>query len=180
MSSYRQKSQFIKKKLSEPISGSDPSVPRGKLVGLLCKVRSFISKDLLINLYYALIYPYLYYGNIVWSNNYSSRLVKLHKIHKKAVCVITFSSYTAQSKPLFQELKFLNIYQINNLQIILFMLKLINNELPNCFDEFYTLNKHLHTHNTRQAKNSHEQFARTNDGYFSLRYTGARLWNSIP
>ena len=60
------------------------------------------------------------------------------------------------------------------------MLKLINNELPNCFDECYTLNKYLHTHNTRQAKNSHEQFARTNDGYFSLRYTGARLWNSIP
>ena len=61
------------------------------------------------------------------------------------------------------------------------MLKLINNELPNCFDEFYTLNKHLHTHfNTRQAKNIHEQFALTNYGYiFSLRYTGARLWNIV-
>ena len=44
-------------------------------------------------------YPHLIYGNIVWGNNYKTRIDSLIKIEKKVVRVITFSSYT--SKPLF-------------------------------------------------------------------------------
>ena len=50
-------------------------------------------KDLLVSLYYSLIYPHLIYGNIVWGNNYKTRL---------------FSSFTESSKLLFQKLEILN------------------------------------------------------------------------
>ena len=53
----------------------------------------------------------LIYGNIVWGNNYMTRLDGLIKMQKKVARVITFSSYTESSKPLFQELEILNFDQ---------------------------------------------------------------------
>ena len=47
-----------------------------KSTGILSKIRHYISNNLLITLYDTLIYPYLYYANIVWANNYTSRLEK--------------------------------------------------------------------------------------------------------
>ena len=64
---------------------------------------------------YSLIYPHLIYGNIVWGNNYKTRLDSLIKIQKKVVRVITFSSYTESSKPLFPKLEIPNVInQLNN------------------------------------------------------------------
>ena len=75
-----------------------------KTIGILCRIRFYIYKPLLKILYNSLIYPYLYYGNIVWANNYPTRLDKLLKLQKKALRVTTFSSYKAPSLPLFQKL----------------------------------------------------------------------------
>ena len=90
-----------------------------KTVGILCKAHHFIGKDLLLSLTnYSLMYPHLIYGNIVWGNNYKTRLDSLIKIQKKGVRVITFASYTELSKPLFQKLEIPNfsivINQLNN------------------------------------------------------------------
>ena len=86
-----------------------------KTVGILCKARHFIGKDLLLSLYYSLIYPHLIYGNIVWGNNNKTRLDSLQvKIQKKGVRVITFSSYTELSKPLFQKLEIPNFSNVIN------------------------------------------------------------------
>ena len=68
-----------------------------------------------------MIYPHLIYGNIVWGNNCKTRIDSLIKIEKKVVRVITFSSYTESSKPLFQELEILNVNQLTNKQTISFL-----------------------------------------------------------
>jgi hypothetical protein len=43
-----------------------------KTIGILNKTRNFLKIDTLTTLYNTLIYPYLYYGNTVWANNYPS------------------------------------------------------------------------------------------------------------
>ena len=35
-----------------------------KLTGVLCKARQFVTRPLLKSIYYALIYPYIFYGNV--------------------------------------------------------------------------------------------------------------------
>ena len=67
--------------------------------------------DLLLSLYFSLIYPHLIYGNVDRGNNYKTRIDSLIKIEKKVVRVITFSSYTESSKPLFQNLEIVNVNQ---------------------------------------------------------------------
>ena len=37
----------------------------------------------LVSVYYSLIYPYLYYGCLLWGNNYDAPLSKVVKLQKK-------------------------------------------------------------------------------------------------
>ena len=43
-------------------------------IGILCKVRRYVTFKVFIQLYYSLIYPYLIYGISVWGNTYTSIL----------------------------------------------------------------------------------------------------------
>ena len=42
----------------------------------------------LVSVYYSLIYPYLYYGCLLWGNNYDAPLSKVVKLQNKAVRII--------------------------------------------------------------------------------------------
>jgi hypothetical protein len=83
------------------------------------------------------------------------------KIQKKAIRIITFNSYIAKSAPLFQQLKLLNLNQINDLCVSLFMFDYINGNLPASFNDYFTTNTKIHHHDTESqilfTKNISEQ-----------------------
>ena len=62
------------------------------------KLRHFTNKNSLKLVYYALVYPYLTYGNLVWGNTYPTRLQKLLNVQKKIVRLISFKSYMEHFK----------------------------------------------------------------------------------
>ena len=142
-----------------------------KTIGILCRIRFYINQPL------SLIYPYLHYGNIVWANNYPSRLDKLLKLQKKALRVITFSSYKAPSLPLFQKLNLLGINKINDFVVGTFCFNLKSNSLPVYFNDFCIENTQVHNHHTRKCNNLHKKFNRTN---YSTRNKVINVWNTIP
>ena len=133
-----------------------------------------------LRIYLSLIYPHLHYGNIVWANTYPTRLEKLFKLQKKILRIITFSSYTAPSLPLFDKLDILNIHQINDLLISSFSFSLNNNVLPPYFDDFCIENFKVHSYNTRGSKQLQKTFKRTNYGKYSTREKIIKIWNEIP
>ena len=57
--------------------------------GILSKVRYYFDITILLNLYYALIYPFLIYGVIVWDNTHPSTIEPLYILQIKAVRIIT-------------------------------------------------------------------------------------------
>ena len=63
-----------------------------KFSGLIAKLRHYANKNSLKLIYYALVYPYLTYGNLVWGNTYPTRLKKLFNIQKKIVRQICFKT----------------------------------------------------------------------------------------
>ena len=54
-----------------------------KSIGIFSKLRYFVPLKILVNLYYALIYPFLTYGLIVWGNTYSTTLQPLFILQKR-------------------------------------------------------------------------------------------------
>ena len=135
-----------------------------KSTGMIAKLRHYTNKNTLKLIYYALVYPYITYGNLVWGNTYPTRLQKLLKIQKKIVRLMCFKSYTDHSEPLFFNLKILNIYKINDHLCSLFMYRCINynQNLPNLCNYYFIQNKELHNYNTRNSSKLHVRYKRTN------------------
>jgi hypothetical protein len=98
-----------------------------KFTGLISKLRHFTNLNTIKLTNYALIYPYLTYGNLAWGNTYPSKIEKLFRIKKR--------SYTEHTKPLFNDLKILNIFKINDYLTSLFMYRCnCTNDLPDIFN----------------------------------------------
>ena len=81
-------------------------------VGVLSKLRYYVHTNILINLYYTLIYPFLIYCIIVWGNTYPSTIQPLFVLQKKAMRIMTFSEYNEHSSPLFKLLNIIKIFDL--------------------------------------------------------------------
>ena len=151
-----------------------------KLSGIIAKLRHYVNKITLKNVYFTMIYPYFTYCNIVWGSNYASTLKCLHKVQKKIIRLITFSRYQDSTTALFKQLKILDIFQLNTFLTSLFMYSQRADMLPNTFKNYFVQNKQFHQYNTRSSAKLHIRYTRTNYGKFSLKARGAKLWNNLP
>ena len=94
-----------------------------KCAAIISRIRHFTNLNSLKLIYYALVYPYLTYGNLLWGNTYKSRFQKLVNIQKKIVRLMTFKSYFDHSEPIFNDLQILNLYKINYYLTSIFMFR---------------------------------------------------------
>ena len=150
-------------------------------IGILSKLRHFAPCNLLIQIYYTLIFPFITYGIIIWGNTYKTILNPITVLQKKAVRIITFSHFQSHTSPIFKKLNLLKLSDIVKLHTILFMHQYYNDRLPKAFNDFFSLVKHKHRYNTRHASKITYTLPliRTNHGLHSLRFYGPKLWNSV-
>jgi hypothetical protein len=74
----------------------------------------FVNRNGIKLIYYALVYPYLIYRNLIWGNTYRTRIQKIMNIQKKIVRLMKFKSYMEHTEPIFKELNILDIFKIND------------------------------------------------------------------
>ena len=149
-----------------------------KSLGIILKARKVFTRDTLLSLYNSLVYPYLCYCIHVWGSAYGVYLADLIILQKKIVRIICGVPPRTHSQPLFKELKILNISDIYIYNIGLFMYKYINQMSPPIFDMF-VLNSDIHSYGTRNSNMFHIPACPTNRSQKTLKYTGAKCWNSI-
>ena len=152
-----------------------------RCIGILSKIRYFVSQQVLVQLYYTLSFPFLSYSLTTWGNTYKTSLQPLVILQKKALRIITFSSYSSHSTPLFQQLSILKLDDLIYLNNALFMYDYYSNSLPFSFNKFFKGIKEVHHYNTRlAAKKSYcVPKIRTNYEIFNIRYIGSKIWNSL-
>ena len=85
--------QYIKKKIS-------------KGIGILHKAKKILRKESLLTLYNCFIYPYIIYCIEVWGAASLKNLTSVLWLQKRAVRLITSSSFRAHSEPLFCHFKY--------------------------------------------------------------------------
>ena len=91
-------------------------------IGILSKLRSFLNTKTSLSLYYTLVEPFFNYCVIGWGNAYQSTLQPFHNLQNKAIRIITFSSFTEHSSPLFKDLNIAKLSDIIILQLSVLML----------------------------------------------------------
>ena len=150
-------------------------------IGVLSKLRQFVTTTVLKTLYYSLVYPFLIYGITVWGNTYQTTLNPLYILQKKVVRVITFENFDAPSSPKFKCLSILKLPDLVTLYVSIFMHKFHQQLLPSVFNNFFADVRDMHTYDTRFAA-KHSYYVpkiRTNFGKFSIRYQGPKVWNFL-
>ena len=150
-------------------------VARG--IGILYKCRPYLYKDTLKCLYNAFVSPYFTYCIEVWGGACSTHLDPLIKAQKRAIRIIAGAKRLEHSRPLFKELKLLNLKELYVYCVQLFMFKYNGDLLPIVFENLFMRNILVHDHNTRQQNHLHVPLTRTTVVAKTVRVTGVKLYN---
>ena len=81
-----------------------------KTVGVLSKIRYFVNSDILVMLYYALIFSFLNYGIETWGLTYPSYLKPISIIQKKCIRIMTYSEPQSHSETTIKITKLTEVY----------------------------------------------------------------------
>ena len=97
--------------------------------------------------------------------------------------MISFSEPKSHSEPLFKSFNLLKLNDVIESQILSFVYQWSRRLLPPCFNEYFKFTSSVHSYSTRQSCNKNLYVASVNTtqyGLRSLKFTGPRLWNSLP
>ena len=92
-----------------------------KSVNIIAKLKRHVTTQSFISIYYALVYPYLNYGCILWGNNYEAPGSQLVKLQNKVVRVINNVPLRDHITPHYANLgliKLPDIVKLNTCQLI--------------------------------------------------------------
>ena len=109
---------------------------------LIAISRHYVSKELLLQIYYGQFYSHLNYGPQLWGKCDIDQTITLQK---KAIRLMTFSHFQAHSSPLFKELKLLKLPDIVTSSNIIFTHDTLNKKSPTIFNDYFKHKKKLNT-----------------------------------
>ena len=142
-----------------------------KTVGIFHRIHSFVPENVLINLYYALFYPYLIYCIQIWGRAADVHLSRVFLLQKRVIRLITSQSMLAHTSPLFFRTNILKLFDIYKFHVAIHMYHLQSNNSINLAD---------HTYNTRNINNARPSFYRLAQCQRGFKYMGPSVWNEIP
>ena len=124
---------FLRKKILSVILGEhlgwkkqiQPSENKvSKNVCVFYKTSKLINSKCLRSIYFSFIHSYINYANIAWASANKTKLKKLFGKQKQAASIIFNQDRFTHAHPLLKTLNALNVYQINLVQVLLFMSKI--------------------------------------------------------
>ena len=116
------------------------------------------------------------YGILLWGSASKKYLTKIFKIQKRALRIISNSSYLCHTKPLFENYNTLNIFELYEKELCIFMYKYKYNLLPQSFNKCFTSNNDFHNYDTRNKENFNTRISKVKN----LFTNGPKIWNDLP
>ena len=147
-------------------------------ISILDRASHYLDKKSLKNIYFSFIHNYVNYCNIVWASTTGTKLDKILKKQKHAVCIIYNKDKFTHSKPLMRDMNALNVYQINIFQILKFIYKAKHNLNPRVPDNAFT--EIHHRYPTRFSRSNFKQpKIITKVTGFAISSRGSKIWKII-
>ena len=125
-------------------------------------------------LYFSFFQSHINYAASAWASTNSSNLETIFKKQKHALRIIFNVDKLTHSKPLFEKLKVLNIYQLNIYQILILMFKINNKEIVKTVSKKF--NKVQNIYCTRSSNILFQiQRSKSKKTNFKIAYRGPKL-----
>ena len=153
-----------------------------RTVGVVARLRHFVPRTTLLNIYQSLILPHLTYGLAAWGQAAKTHLKKILVLQKRALRLMYFSEPRAHAVPLFISSKILPLQMLYAEKVSSIMFDVSCMNAPSNICDFFTKANSKHRHETRSSSsgNYYVQTSRLNLNQDSFSRFGAKLWNAIP
>ena len=121
------------------------------------------------------------YELILWGNTYPTYLSKLITLQNKALRIVTKSGWYQKVLPLYQKFNLLNLQNLHKFETAKFTHNQINLRLSPNFDNYFTLAKFSRSRKlVLISSNLIIPLYKSKRTHQSIKYSGAKIWNSIP
>ena len=148
-------------------------------LAVMGRLRNTLPRNALLMLYYTMIYPYLTYCNLIWGSASPTVLRRLVCLQKRALRLITHSTFRSSSNPLFVSLKLLKLSDINIYQTAQFMFKVKHCLLPVSCLRYVTVADSKRYYETRNVHFFSMVGFRTVIRENGISIRGPRVWDSL-
>ena len=111
-----------------------------KALYALRTVKNTLNEKSLLLIYNSIFHCHLLYAIQIWSCSKSGPINELFKLQKKAIRIISGSSYNSHTEPLFKKLEVLPLPDLITFNKIQFMQRFKQKFLPASFDDTWVLN----------------------------------------
>ena len=152
-------------------------------VGIMFKVKKFLPKNVLTQLYHAMFNSHLIYCITIWTSTFSTHLNSIRILQNKAVKLLAGVHWRHSSSSVYKSLNILKLDDMIKLQTALFVHRHFNNNLPINFQGYFTNVNTCHSIATRRQAcglNYHIPRCRSSKLQRSIKYKGVKIWNSTP
>ena len=153
-----------------------------KTVGMIAKIRHFVPKHTLINIYNSLILPYLSYGLVIWGQACKTNWDCLLKLQKRALRFIHFAKKQDHAIPLFVNSKILPINCLYYEHVVNLMHNIRNKRAPEHILNLFRETSDIHSYRTRSSTSQNFYIEKSNLEIQRTAFSriGAKWWNEIP
>ena len=156
-------------------------------IGMMRRVKNFVSKETLKLLYNSFIQPHLLYGIALWGGTFDKGLSRLSKLQKKAIRLITGANRMYHCEPRQKKLGLLKLDDLYKLQVNCLTYDCLKGDAPDQFKCLFIRKKDRGSSQTRShSDNPNDIMVRTpskNQGPVartSFSYVAPTFWNSLP
>ena len=152
-----------------------------KRLGLLNRVKEFMTRTARINYYNAVIQPIMDYGSLVWGTTTLANIDTIVRLQKRAARLIMDKRWDTPSQPLFKELDITPFPERVKKAKAKLVYKSLSDKTPVYIRDKLKLVKDVHEINTRsRAHNLILPKFKKSFGQRTFSYSAASIWNELP
>ena len=151
-------------------------------IEVMSKIHHYLTKTVLLNLYFALIHSQLLYGIAVLGSTYQTLINKLQVLQNKAMKIIEGCDWNSKVLDIYLKHKILTIQNLYLFEVGKLMYRFHNNRLPITFENYFTLILHSNKYKTRgiTAVTYRLPLFHTNKLQHSMKFQGAKFGIKFP
>ena len=150
--------------------------------GAISKLRHYVPRDVLLNVYHAIFASHMRYASQVWGLCDNTVTHRIQVLQNTAMRLITFNGPRTSASPLYAELGLLKFFDHVKVMNILYVQKYLNDSLP--IDVLSTLDFEEidHPRGTRRNASKHLKLSTVNTlnfGLNSFTRLSSKQWNEL-
>ena len=135
-----------------------------KTIGIFSRLRNYVPTSTLLTIYRSLVFPFLSYGILVWSQPAQTYINQVLALQKRAVRHIYFAPYRSHAIPLFVSSNTIPVTMLYFKSISIIMHDVFNKLTPCSTSTLFNRSNEIHNYNTifSSAGNYHIKHSRCN------------------